>query len=236
MSGSSSQNSTSNQSSLSGCNNFGELSEYFESKYGLTFDESVKQLDFNTVKSSLAGIETTIKDCPDVGVYLTQGTTSSSGIMSCSGNKITFNPEYYSDSNTLSGVCSEQSSIGYWVPNSSPESIGVHEAAHGVEWAIIQANQEYETDTQRIRAWNECSEASRIVSEAVYNVQSTTYGSSKTPRELIKEISGYAQSNDSETMAEAFADVYANGSNAKPLSIEIRRIAQQTLSKYKGAL
>ena len=40
--------------------------------------------------------------------------------------------------------------------------------------------------------------------------------------------------NDSETMAEAFADVFANGNNAKPLSKEIKRLTHVLMDNYKG--
>ena len=42
--------------------------------------------------------------------------------------------------------------------------------------------------------------------------------------------------NDSETMAEAFADVYANGDNANPLSKEIKRLTRLSMNKYKGGI
>lgn len=52
--------------------------------------------------------------------------------------------------------------------------------------------------------------------------------------ELISNISRYAADNASETMAEAFADIYANGENAQELSKEIKRLTIETLNKYKG--
>ena len=229
-------NSSISYSSVSECSNYNELGNYLQSRYGLTLDESVKSLDYNSVKSSLTGIESVISEFPEVGNSLFEATTSTAGIMSCSGSRITFNPNYYSDSGTLEKVCTQQSSLGYWPRNSSPVSIGVHEAAHGVEWAIIQANRDYSTVKQRVDAWNNCTEAKKIVKEAVQNISKTPYAKDKNILDIIKGISGYALSSRSETMAEAFADVYSNGENANPLSIEIKRVTEKLLSRYKGAV
>lgn len=49
-----------------------------------------------------------------------------------------------------------------------------------------------------------------------------------------KAISSYALKDDSETLAEAFADVLTNGINANPLSIEIKRLTKEQMEKYKG--
>ena len=86
---------------------------------------------------------------------------------------------------------------------------------------------------ERITAWNDCTEAKRIVSQACKNVKKTASGKGKQNAELISSISKYAQSNPSETMAEAFADVYANGNNAKPLSKEIKRLTIEILESYE---
>ena len=37
-------------------------------------------------------------------------------------------------------------------------------------------------------------------------------------------------------MAEAFADVYANGDNAKPLSKEIKKLTRLLMNNYKGGI
>lgn len=52
--------------------------------------------------------------------------------------------------------------------------------------------------------------------------------------ELKQGISRYALDNPSETLAEAFADVYANGKNAHPLSTEIRKLTVERYKHLKG--
>jgi len=221
---------------LSEANDFDSLSNYMDSKYGIQLDSSMKSLDLGTVKGAISGVESVINEYPDVGELLKTGITSNSGVMSCTGSKLSFNPDYFGDNHTLSETCKDMSDSGFWVANSSPNSIGAHEAAHGVEWALIQANSGYTNDYERVHAWNQCSEAGKIVSQACDNIRKTPYGQGKTQTELIQSISQYGMKDDSETMAEAFADVYANGANASPLSKEIKRIAKEQMDKYKGVL
>lgn len=219
---------------LSRVNDFDSLSSYLDSRYGLTLDDSISNLDINTVKSALSGVESVIREYPDVGTLLRSGVTSNIGVMSCTGDKISFNPLYFNESDTLANACKENSAIHHWVRNASPTSIGVHEAAHAAEWALIQANPAYFTNEARGDAWDRCTEASKIVRIACNNIRDTEHGRGKTATELIGGISTYAKSNDSETMAEAFADVFANGDNARPLSKEIKRISRILMEQYKG--
>lgn len=225
---------TSNISTLSDTHDFETLSVYMGAKHGVRLDSSIGNLEIGTVKQALSGLESVVSEYPDVEVLLKEGITSKSGVMSCTGSKLSFNPDYFSDLNTLKSTCLTQSKMHHWIPNSSPQSIGVHEAAHGVEWAIIQANPNYSSREERVIAWNNCSEAKKIVLEACSRVKQTAYGAGKTNSELISSISSYAATTCSEAMAEAFADVSANGDNANPLSKEIKRCTQALMRMYKG--
>lgn len=221
---------------LNRANDFDSLQKYMDSRYSMKLDTSIEKLDIDTVKSAIGGVESIIREYPDVGTFLKSGITSSSGVMSCTGSKLSFNPDYFADDTRLHSTCKNMSSRGIWISNASVTSIGTHEAAHGVEWALIQANCSYMTDAQKVTAWNNCTEATSIVREACANIQKTEYGFGKSRTELVRSISTYALENDSETMAEAFADVYANGENAKPLSKEIKRLTRILMDKYKGGI
>lgn len=212
---------------------FSELEQYTQSVYGISTDKTVKSLDFESVKQSLIGIESVISEFPEVGTAINRIVTSKSGVMSCTGAEISFNPAHFGNLKILVNLCEEQSKIGHWVVNSSPASIGAHEAGHGVEWILIQNNSSYTYDFERMLAWRDCVEAKSIVSQAVKNVKMTSYGKKKRKEELIRGISGYAVKDESETMAEAFADVYANGDKCNPLSVEIKRLVKEKLNQYK---
>lgn len=219
---------------ISKTKDFNELKDYIKSKYDVTVDKGIEKLNFNTVRSSLEGVESVIDEIPDVGKSLNKMVIDKSGVMSCTGEEISFNPKYFSDSETLEKLCKKYSDSGFWVKNVSPASIGVHETAHGIEWLMIEISNNYFHDFEKIEAWNKCTEAKAIVSQACKNIKKTAYGKGKKNDELINAISRYAGSSKSETMAEAFADVYANGENANPLSIEIKKLTLEKIKKYKG--
>ena len=221
---------------LNRVNDFNSFQKYMDSQYNMKMDTSIERLDIDTVKSAIGGVEAIIREYPDVGTFIKSGVTSNFGVMSCTGSTLSFNPDYFVDDKKLHSTCKDMSSRGFWVQNASTVSIGIHEAAHGVEWALIQANPRYVTEVQRITAWNNCIEATSIVKEACANIQNTKYGFRNSRTELVRSISAYALKNDSETMAEAFADVYANGENAKPLSKEIKRLTHVLMNKYKGGM
>lgn len=226
---------TKSAKSIEDVKDFDGLDSYLQKAYNIGVENSVKQLDFTTVKSALTGFESVIKQFPNVAKTLTQLVTSKSGVMSCSGQKISFNPFYFKDNKKLVESCNTQSKSGFWISNASPASIGAHETGHAVEWLMLESNKSYQYDWQRIDAWNKCTEAKGVVSQACKNVKKTEYGKGKRNFQLIAGVSRYAQENASETMAESFADVYANGENANPLSIEIVRLTKEKLETYEGS-
>lgn len=219
---------------------YNELSDYLLKNYNIKLEKSVTSLDFDVVKESIEGVDLIINQFPELKTSLKYIKTSSSGVMSCSGDTINFNPKYYDNPNVIRDACLRCSDSGWWVKNASPKSIGSHETAHGIEWLLIELN---ETDYgdglsiisryNRREAWSKCTEAKKIVSEACKNIKKTPYGKDKIFRELKQAISEYANTNPSETLAEAFADVTANGDNANPLSLEIKRLTIKQYNDYK---
>lgn len=208
---------------------FAELDKYLKAKYNISMDKSVQALDFDNVKSALTGVERAIQDLPEIGNSLKEIKTSKSGVMSCDGTSVSFNPVHFADHNTVLDRCKKYDG-GWWVKNASPASIGYHECAHAFEQVLIDANTSYQSNVARILAWNDCTEAKAIVSQACKNIKKTPFGKGKKNDELKETISMYAKDTASETMAEALADVFANGSNASPLSLEIQRL---TIERYK---
>ncbi len=216
---------------------FSALDKYLQSQYNISVDDAVKALDFDTVKSALVGCESVIEEYPGLADSISRIITSKSGIMSCAGEEITFNPAYFSNNTKLLETCKKQSASRYFIPNANPESVGVHESAHAIEWMLIQKNSSaYQYEWQQIEAWNKCTEAKKLVSQACKNIKKTPYGKGKKNFELIDGISRYSHDTASETMAEAFADVYANGEKANPLSIEIKRLTAETVKNYEGGI
>lgn len=219
---------------IAGTSDFADLENYLKNSYNISVDKSVKSLDFGSVRAALSGLESVIGKAKGLAKTIKMVKTSESGVMSCSGTNISFNPQYFEKSERIQKSCNDMSDQHWWVKNASPASIGAHECAHAAEWLMIQRNTAYQYDWQRTDVWNKCTEAKKVVSQACKNVKKTEYGKGKRNFELISAISRYAQENASETMAEAFADIYANGENANPLSVEIERLTLETLKSYEG--
>lgn len=212
-----------------------DLANHLKNDYNASVDSAaIGKLDIDLVKEAMRGFDDIAADFPEVGVNLASITTDKAGVMACTGEKITFNPAFFTDKDKLAKTCEAQSKSRGWHKNASPYSLGVHESAHGVEWALITSNPSYTYQFERITAWNDCTEAKSIVSESCKAVKKTPQGQGKRNAEMIVDISKYASFSPSETMAEAFADVYANGSNAQPLSLEIVKQTKAKMQVYRS--
>lgn len=219
---------------LEQCVDFDELKKYFVETYSIVMDDEVMTLDFEAVKPPLAGIESMLERFPEMSDTIKRIKVSKGGVMSCAGDSIDFNPVHYASTAKIQEMCDKYGASGWWVKNSNPASIGTHEAAHALEWLLCNMNPDYEYDWQRIAAYNDCKQAQLIVGQACKNVKKTAFGKGKKNAELKATISKYANDTPSEAMAEALADVYINGKDASPLSLEIEKLTVELYEKYKG--
>lgn len=215
--------------------NWKQYAKEIKDEYDIEIDNSVFDLNLDTVKSSFAGVEKMINDFPEIKEHLTHIKVNNKGEMSYAGGVLNFNKSKYK-LNQVDLLKSWEDSIktGYWVKNSNLESVGIHEGTHMLERVLIYLSGKYSTKTDKVLAWNKSLESKSIVNQAIKNIKKTAYGKGKFNKQLRKSISIYANDNYSETLAESFADVYVNGNNANPLSIEIKRLTLETYNKYKG--
>ena len=215
---------------------FDELSKAVSDAYnGATLSDGVKKLEFTKVKNAVTGVKAVTDEFTDVGKNIREIITKNTGVMSCNGSRITFNPDYYNGGNKLQDAIDRSVRSGWWPKGTTAESIGVHEAAHGIEYFLDMHSPDYTYYYERVEAWNKCTIAKSIVLEACKNIKKTPYGKGKKNVELIQAVSGYATRNASETLAESFADVYCNGDKASPLAREIRRLTKELYIKFGGA-
>lgn len=80
-------------------------------------------------------------------------------------------------------------------------------------------------------AWETNTSARKIVDAAVKRMEKTEFWASKSLEEMIGSISGYALSDASEAIGEAFGDYAVNRMNASPVSIAIVEEARNTLDR-----
>ena len=228
------QEQPSNGFTLSTAKSKDELFAAIEKEYNVTVSDAVKTLNEELVKESVLGIKDITDDFPEIGQTLKGIETSKSGIMSCTGEKITFNPNYYTEHGKLEQTIERCVNSGYYFKGTTVRSIGVHEAGHGLEWFFVSHNPQYTTFSEQVDAWNKCTEAKAIVSQACKNIKQTPYGKGKVNAVLLKAISGNAADNASEALAEALSEFYTNGEKANPLSKEIARLATERYKMLGG--
>lgn len=212
--------------------NFAELVEATRNKYGIPITDDVLSLRFDMVHEALIGVDDMFTEYPGLAKSVRTITTSSTGIMSCNGEAINFNPAWFHAPERLNRTIAECVASHWWPENTTIRSIAAHECGHAVEWFLIdgQPVPYYE----KVMMWNKRTHATELVREAVSAVKKTDFGKGKKTPDLINSVSTYAARNRSETIAESFADVYANGENANPLATEIVRICRERYNRLVG--
>lgn len=106
---------------------------------------------------------------------------------------------------------------GFHPTGTKSDHIFTHESGHILEKALI--DKKYADDIYgKMSALTGRTEAKRVVKNAVKQIKKAPEGKGAKTSDLISQISRYATTNRSETLAEAVADYRANGAKAKPLS------------------
>lgn len=219
-----------NINEISSAENFEDLTNYLVSG-SIKLDDTVKDLNFDMVKRTLSSIVEVGDKYPGAFENLKTVTTSSEGIMSCSGSQITFNPEYYNNIDKFNEICKDCSDNGWWIKNSSIESIGVHEFGHSINWDLINKKPLIEF-YEKVDDWNEDRTAKKIVSQACKELKKTEYGKGLKFNEIRARQSEYGATTAAEAIAESYADIYANKNNANPLSKKIVEIIDALFEEY----
>ncbi len=213
------------------CQNFEELKKYFKDVHGVEIKDKVLNLDFKSVRSSMEGLDIVIKEFPKVKGKLRFLDVKNSGVMAASmEGTIYFNSNYYSEVKKLNGLIMGNVT-GFHPKNTGILEIGSHEMGHLLESALIDLNSLRKSKVEKIMSWNNCLEAKRIISQACRNAKKTIDGKGKINLILKSEISKYAQSNDSECLAEAVADYVANKEEASILSKEVWKLLKNELGE-----
>ena len=200
---------------------FEELKTYMEDTYSITLEDDVTKLDFESVRESLDGVEFIMKEFPKAKDVFTGVGIDKSGMMSAGfGGWINFNPKYFS---TRKAVLDAHRASTFHPKGNNAFSSGSHEAGHLLELKLIKLKGGGGV------AWQNCTHAKEIVSQACKAVKKTPEGKGKLIPELKSEISGYARTDASECLAEAVSDYSLNKENSAPLSRAIWKILKEEL-------
>lgn len=210
---------------------YADLSTEWKNDFNIEIDESVKELNYSSVSRALKSLRNMLNQYPEINKYVKRISTSDNGAMVFrpSKNDISLNPEYFKDPEAYSKLIKEQVRKGYWIKGTTIESDMVHEAAHVLEFVLLNRNVNYKNTLQKENAWEECNESGKIVLEAFNNLRANGIIKGNRLKESLNNISGYASKNNSEALAEAFNDCFINGNNAREISKEIKRLVDAKL-------
>lgn len=230
------------EGSLSKAKNIDELTEMvkakwniegFHSKNGTYFErialDDLRTLDFEAVKQTFMNVDRVFEEFPElrqskIGFGITNSGDSfgeatygfEDGSM-----QFSFGPDF----KNLKKVESEYArkvKAGKAPAGTTYVDVGVHEMGHIVEQSLFYAKHGTYKDLDK-------HEISKLIKSEAWKSVKKQYAEMgiKSVKEAIADISGYATTNSGEMMAEAFADYFANGPNAKLLSKEIMRITKE---------
>ena len=211
---------------------FAEMQTYMKNNYGITVDDSVGLLDFQSVREGVQGVEYVMKEFPQAQSSFKTISTKKSGLM-CAGydGDINFNPGYYQtrkDALWNHGIGEGTRPSGLHPKGNNCFGSGSHEAGHILEKALVD-KASGESFLGRL-SWNDCTYAKAIVSDACKAAKKLPECKGMTNSELKGAISGYAKQDASECLAEAVCDVSLNGEDAAPLA----KIIWEMLKKELG--
>lgn len=182
----------------------------------------IMSTDGPVLQNTLNAIEKFRNQYPDLFNHLSSlgDYTDNSAFAATNGSNLLLNTAYFGNTEGLAALYQGTVDKGVHPAGTTWRDIVVHELGHVATRALI--DKKYSTDADRIKDWSNGTTARLIVQNAVKSIQAnyTNYGFTKKPTsaQLRADISKYASSNVNETIAEAWADHNANGSNAKPLS------------------
>ena len=203
-----------------------EFQQYTKERLGIT-DLDIKGLSVEGVTKTMEQIEAVYNDFPQLRGYvsglgqavpdLKRVPMSTHPADDLSSVTLNFNPVMYHDLTKLKKRYARQVELGASPLGTSWEHIGLHEMGHVAEGYLIRRRYTGIADMER--DWTECVTASEIISAA----KNTLYGMDYPLEKARIRISSYAMQSESETLAEAFCDYYANGDSARPFSLAIMR-------------
>ena len=178
-----------------------DIVDYFVNKYNADTNNRLAFMDVDSVKAFNKGFEDMQKEL-GVNISLNSVSTTKGGIASYAyGGKLNFNTTDFATKEALRKIIEEEIKSGYFGKDTTPEILGRHEMGHAVEEILIK--QRFKTESEREYAWNNCTIAEEIVKKAYRNLQAM--GETKELDDLKKEISGYANDNFSDGLAECLA-------------------------------
>ena len=218
---------------VSDCKNGKELRQHLKTHYGMEMTGPCaswmnKPEVFPIMVEVFTSYEKFIEKIPELKGLPKTLRLSANGVMSTQGTELTFNQKYFTSMEDFEKLCKKMSDAHHWPPNTTIQSVVAHEFGHMIEGLLIKKEMAGESKAKQAIAWNGCHKSYSVVKGAKEDLEN--HGETiPSLYHIQKSISKYATGSFSETLAESFADVVANGKNANPYSRQIVRIALKRL-------
>jgi len=198
-------------------------------QYGGKLDDKMVS-NINSVQTNLMYQFPELRNMGDIMVFNTNSRSLSNAyaFVYGGGDAVHVNEKYFSDRENLYKTYANDVKAGFHPKGTDAGDIVAHEFGHVAHNMIVQ---KYRGSSTFMNAKVKSGEdiINTIVRRANTNANKTT-GKTEKLTTRVKQISHYAERNNHETIAEAFADVYANGSRANALSTEIVKIIRKELA------
>ena len=210
-----------------------QLEKYYQKEWDVK-EINLSGLDAKAVKGTFDAMDKMIKEWPELKGHITKIGQSKGGIMStkmtADGFRIDFNPKYYRDIKKIKRKYAAGLAKGYFPAETSWENAPVHELGH-VLHGIVAEKQYQNIGLRSVVAndWGKHITTERIVNNAWGNIQ-RKYPKRTKMIDAQTKISLCARKTATETVAEAFSDVFSNGENAQFLSREIVKLLRKELN------
>jgi len=218
-------------------NDLAELTQYMQDKYSVSV-RGVEKVPFEIVQRAAQGYEDLNAEY-NHEIVMTEINGDENGKHTYASasryrHYIQFNPDMFSSVEKVRESYANDVKSGFHPAGTTYENIMDHEIAH-VLAGRLYAKAYRPGSAEYYRALDGRTLEKNIVSEACRNAKKAAKQAGIARRltndELIAQISRYATTNRSETIAEAVADYKANGERANLLSVEIHKILKREMEK-----
>ena len=226
---------------IESCTNIVEWGRAVKKEWGVEhLHQKLTDLDFDTLKQTSVKMNDVFKEFPQIKGEVEFISADKAGWMNTEFNGtsigLNFNEVLYQPKaiKTLKENYADSIKSRYHPQGTDVRSNGVHELGHVVEAWMIK-KQAY-NNVHALADWNDCETAQNILSRACRNAKKTPAGKGLKNYELRTQISRYALESQSETIAEAFADYFANGDKSAVLSKEIIKVIKSDIKEIEDAM
>lgn len=233
------------KAALEAAENWTDLSSAMKNRYGhaISVTNTIQtKMRFADIKESIVAADKVIEDMPSIAKQLRglEDFISLKTYAEAYPTVISFGSFYRTrhPRKKLQDALDDDYNTNYH-PSAEVVSVYIHELGHIAEAALIKKKND---GNFRGIEWKYSTRAREIVYQAALNLERkeqkdpTWIPGKGTPSDIASfvypyqdKISGYATKNYSETLAEAFADYYCNGEEARDISKEIIRLLKEEL-------